>query len=85
MSVQMEILGPEHAGAVVVPAAALVRDGSDNCVMMIGADSKAHRSEVEVGRRCPDAVEIRKGVKAGDRVIVRGQNGLPDGAAVTVG
>ena len=53
--------------------------------MTLGADGKAHRNEVELGVVAPDAVEIRKGVKSGDKVIVRGQNGLPDGAAVTVG
>jgi hypothetical protein len=35
--------------------------------------------------RTPDTAEVRKGLKKGDRVIVRGQNGLPDGAAVTIG
>ena len=54
-------------------------------VMTVGADSKAHRNEVEVGTVTPEAAEIRKGIKPGDKVIVRGQNGLPDGAAVTVG
>lgn len=85
MAVQVEILGPEHADAVLVPPAAVVRDGEATVVMTIGPDSKAHRNEVEVGVVSPDAVEIKKGIKTGDRVIVRGQNGLPDGAAVTVG
>ena len=29
-------------------------------------------------------IEVLKGVAAGDRVIVKGQNGLPDGADVTI-
>jgi hypothetical protein len=29
--------------------------------------------------------EITSGIKAGDKVIVRGQDELPEGAAVTVG
>ena len=85
MSVQVEILGAEHAGVVLVPPAAIVRDGETTIVMTVGPDSKAHRNEVELGVVAPDGVEIRKGLKAGDRVIVRGQNGLPDGAAVTIG
>jgi RND family efflux transporter MFP subunit len=85
MSVQVEILGPEHAGVVIVPPAAIVRDGETTSVMTVGPDSKAHRNEVELGIVSPDAVEIRKGIKAGDRVIVRGQNGLPDDATVTIG
>ena len=84
MALQVEILGPEHAGVVLVPRSALLRDGDSSIVMTIGADGKAHRNEVESGVIAHDAVEIRKGIKAGDRVIVRGQNALPDGAAVTV-
>jgi RND family efflux transporter MFP subunit len=85
MSVQVEILGPEHNAVALVPPAAVVHDGESAIVMTVGADSKAHRNEVEVGTVTPDAAEIRKGIKPGDKVVVRGQNGLPDGAAVTVG
>ena len=84
-SVQVEILGPERAGVVVVPPAAIIHDGEDAIVMTVGSDSKAHRNPVEVGIVTSDAAEIRKGIKAGDRVIVRGHNGLPDGASVTIG
>jgi len=84
-AVQVEILGPERPGAVIVPPAAVLRDGEESVVMTVDADSKAHRNVVEVGIVTADAAEIRKGIKAGDRVIVRGHNGLPDGAAVTVG
>jgi RND family efflux transporter MFP subunit len=85
MSVQVAILGPEHSGVVLVPAAAVVRDGPSTVVLTVGGDSKARRNDVELGVVAPDQVEIRKGIKAGDKVIVRGQNGLPDGAAVVVG
>jgi RND family efflux transporter MFP subunit len=85
LPVQVEIMGPEHKGVVVIPPAAIVREGETAIVMVVGADSKAHRKEVEVGVVTADAAEIRKGVAAGDKVIVRGQNGLPDEAAVTIG
>lgn len=84
MAVQVEILGPERDGVVLVPAAAVVREGPTSIVVTVGPDAKAHRHEVELGIVTADAVEIRKGIAAGDKVIVRGQNGLPDGAAVTV-
>jgi RND family efflux transporter MFP subunit len=85
VAVQVEILGREHPGVVLVPPAAIVREGETAVVMTIGPDSKAHRNEVDVGIVTHDAVEVRKGIKAGDRVVVRGQNGLPDGAAVAIG
>ncbi len=85
MSVQVEILGPEHNAVALVPPAAVIHDGESAIVMTVGADSKAHRNEVEVGTVTAESAEIRKGIKPGDKVIIRGQNGLPDGAAVTVG
>ncbi|HEX6973742.1 MAG TPA: efflux RND transporter periplasmic adaptor subunit [Vicinamibacterales bacterium] len=85
MAVQVEILGPEHPSVVLVPAAAIVRDGEATYVMTLGTDNKAHRKDVEVGMTTRDEAEIVKGLPAGEKVIVRGQNGLPDGAAVTIG
>ncbi len=85
LPVQVEIMGPEHAGVVMIPPAAIVREGTTSIVMVVGADSKAKRKEVEVGVVTADSAEILKGVAAGEKVIVRGQNGLPDGAAVTIG
>jgi RND family efflux transporter MFP subunit len=85
LPVQVEIMGAEHAGVVVISPAAIVREGTASVVMVVGADSKAHRKEVDVGVVTADAAEIHKGVAAGEKVIVRGQNGLPDGAAVTIG
>jgi RND family efflux transporter MFP subunit len=85
MAVQVEILGPEHPSVIIVPIAAIIRDGESTYVMTYGADNKAHRKDVEVGVTTRDEAEITKGLAAGERVIVRGQNGLPDGAAVTIG
>jgi hypothetical protein len=31
-----------------------------------------------------DHAELKEGVKAGEQVIVHGQAGLPDGAAITI-
>jgi multidrug efflux pump subunit AcrA (membrane-fusion protein) len=47
-------------------------------------DQEVARSRlVETGLRSPDGwVEIRSGLAIGDRLIVRGQDGLRDGQAV---
>jgi RND family efflux transporter MFP subunit len=84
MPVQVSIVGEQHAGAVVVPSAAVLHDGDDTFVMLVGADNHAHRQAVTVGLSDADRVEIVKGVAAGDRVIVRGHAALPDGAAIAV-
>ena len=86
MSVQVEILGPEHDKAVLVPPAAVVRDGDTTVVMTLGARRQSSPQRSRAGCRRP-ATRWRSGKasRPGDKVLVRGQNGLPDGAAVTVG
>ncbi|MBI1874407.1 MAG: efflux RND transporter periplasmic adaptor subunit, partial [Acidobacteria bacterium] len=85
LPVQVEILGREHRNAIVVPSAAILHEGGKSVVVIVGPDGKAHRREVEVGVVARDVVEIKTGVADNDRVIVRGHNGLPDNAAVTIG
>jgi RND family efflux transporter MFP subunit len=82
--VRVEIIGEERPAALVIPAAAVVREEDETFVMVDGADNKAHKYPVAIGLTTQALVEITSGLKAGDRVIVRGQDGLPEGAAVTV-
>lgn len=82
--VQVEIVAERHTGALGVPATAIVREGDAAYAFVAGADGKAHRRAIELGLTTPGEVEILRGVKAGDKVIVEGQHGLPDGAVVTI-
>jgi RND family efflux transporter MFP subunit len=84
MTVEVEIVADERSRALTVPAAALVSEDDARFVMIVGADNKAHKRAVTVGVTTRTAVEITQGISAGDRVIVRGQDGIPDGAAVVV-
>jgi len=84
VTLRVAIFGREQPKAVLVPPAAIIREADATVVMVVDGESKAHRVEVETGITTDEAVEIVKGLKSGDRVIVRGQNGLPDGAPVTV-
>lgn len=83
-SVRVTIVGEEHAKALVIPAAAVVREEDETFVMVAGSDNKAHKYVVALGLTTHSLVEVSSGLKAGDRVIVRGQDGLPEGAAITV-
>ena len=83
--VEAEILGEERRNVVVIPAAAIVSEEGEVFVMVAGPDNKAHKYPVAIGLSTRTLVEITSGLKAGDRVIVRGQDGLPEGAAVAVG
>jgi RND family efflux transporter MFP subunit len=84
MTVQVEIVGEERPHALIVPVAALVSEDSDLFVMVVGDDNKAHKYPVAVGLSTRTLAEVTSGIKAGDRVIIRGQDGLPEGAAVVV-
>ena len=81
---QLDIDAEEHANVVLIPAPALVREGEETAVFVVVGD-KAQRRPVEIGLSDDMHVEIVTGVKAGEMVIVDGQAGLPDGAAVTLG
>ena len=82
--VRIEIVGEEHKNVLVIPAAAILEEDDEVFVMVAGADNKAHKYPVATGLSTPTLVEITTGLKAGDRVIVRGQDGLPEGAAIAV-
>jgi RND family efflux transporter MFP subunit len=77
----------EHADALTVPDAAVLRDditGSSR-VAVVGADGKAHWLAVQTGLSQGGRTEITGPALAPDaRVITAGQVGLPDGAPVVV-
>ena len=55
-----------------------------NSVFVVGADRRAHKKTVVVGIENPKEAEIRSGVLVSQKVVVKGQEELPDGATVTV-
>lgn len=82
MPVQLDIDAERRTGVVLVPGAALVREGEETAVFLASGD-KAARRVVAVGLSDAEHVEILSGVKAGELVITRGQAGLPDGARIS--
>jgi len=82
--VRVDIVTDEHPNALAVPADAVLHEDEDTFVMVAGSDNKAHKRKVTPGLTTAKAIEITSGIKAGDAVIVQGQQGLPDGAAITV-
>jgi HlyD family secretion protein len=70
--------------AVVVPKSAVITRGEKPVVFLVGSDDTAHQIAVSTGVVEGDVIEILRGVKPGDRVIVRGQYELSDGAKVKV-
>jgi membrane fusion protein (multidrug efflux system) len=70
-----------HPDAVLLPETAIVPRSGENFVFQVRADT-AHRRSVTIGERQEGIVEIRKGVAAGDTIVVAGQQRLRDGAPV---
>ncbi len=59
--------------SLLVPAEAVIRTGSRSVVILDEGDGRFRAAEVEVGMEAGESAEIRKGLKAGDKVVVSGQ------------
>ncbi len=78
--VELEVGAPRPL--LTVPEAALVRELTGSFVYRV-EDGKARLTPVETGVTREGKVEIRGGLKAGDRIVVTGQFKLKDGDPVT--
>ena len=61
------------AQSVLVPSEALIRTGTRNVVILSLPGGGFRAADVEVGQEAGGKAEIRKGLKAGDRVVLSGQ------------
>ena len=69
---------------ILIPLAALKRDGEGEYVFLLKEDGKAHRQSVLSSAYISGKVEITSGIKANDQVITRGFLGLQNGKAVKI-
>jgi len=82
--VEIAIVAEERPNALIVPAAAIVREENKTTVFAMGTDNKAHRRAVVVGIVSAEEAQIVSGLREGEKVVVKGQDELPDGATVTI-
>jgi len=84
--VEVRIVTSSASDAIVIPVAALFQDqGVDKYhVFVIGADGHAHRTDIKVGLRDRERVQVTDGVKAGDLIVTSGGYALSDGLSVRV-
>jgi len=75
-----------HAALPTVPVAALLEaEGERASVYVLAPDGRsARRTAVRVGRMVGDVVEVKEGLRAGDRVVVEGAAYLREGSSVRV-
>jgi RND family efflux transporter MFP subunit len=73
-------------GALVVPPAGLVRDGSDptRAEVFVVRGGKAEKVAVTLGVETPDGVQATSGLLAGDQVVLDPPTALASGAPVEV-
>jgi RND family efflux transporter MFP subunit len=70
--------------ALLVPIGALVGAATPDPAVFVVRNGAAYRSPVRPGTAARGRVEILEGLRAGDSVVIAGQVGLRDGAAVRV-
>ncbi len=80
--VTMQFMTGERDQALTVPVRAVARMGGKATVWVV-KDGRAEPQMVSTGLEGPERVEITQGLRGGERVIVRGHEGLYAGARVT--
>jgi membrane fusion protein, multidrug efflux system len=68
--------------ALLLPDEALVADPEGSFVWRVGAEDKAERVAIEIGTREPGRVEVKSGLREGDRIVVAGTHKVHEGAKV---
>jgi HlyD family secretion protein len=84
-TVDVKIVANTVPNALVVPAEALLKtpEGA-SAVMVVGSDSRAHKTDVDTGIRSGNLVQITKGLQPGQTVVATGAYGLPDNIQVKI-
>jgi len=76
--VRVRIVVEEHRDRLAVPRESVVTDGDGNTVVAVVTGNKAVQTQVQVGLREEDLVEIEgSGLREGDTVVTAGAYGLP--------
>jgi HlyD family secretion protein len=82
-SVNVEVVVGERTSALVVPRAALQREGERRFVFRL-RDGRAEQHEVTVGLVGSNEVEVAQGIAEGDQVALPGTRRISDGQRVVV-
>lgn len=82
-SVNVAIVVAEKKAALVIPRAAVQRDGERRFVWL-EKKGRAHRADIGLGVLGPNEAEVVSGVTEGDRVLLPGAAPLAEGIRVTL-
>jgi membrane fusion protein (multidrug efflux system) len=81
----VRVIIEEKAGAqtVVIPQAAVAIDQTGPYVFIVGADNVVEQRQVRLGAARDGMMPVETGVKAGERVVIQGQQRIRAGIKVT--
>jgi Cu(I)/Ag(I) efflux system membrane fusion protein len=73
MFVTLHFQAPSRQDTLLIPSEALIATGERNLVMVAGGGGRFTPVEVERGAEANGQTEIRRGLQAGQRVVLSGQ------------
>jgi multidrug efflux pump subunit AcrA (membrane-fusion protein) len=82
MYLQVKFVFSRVTPSVRIPAAAIVVRNGPRKVAVLDARHAVHYREVQLGRDFGDEIEVLKGLKAGDTVVVHPGDDIPEGTVV---
>jgi Cu(I)/Ag(I) efflux system membrane fusion protein len=83
MTADVELAETEARSALLIPAEAAIRTGQRTIVIIAGEGGRFAPAEVELGARVGDRIEVRRGVREGQRVVASGQFLIDSEASLT--
>ncbi len=84
MSIEGAFIQAEVEGAILVPKNAVVAQGQGGSFVYVVREGKAARVPIKTGLVGESEIEVKEGLKEGDRVMVSNLNDLYEGRAVLV-
>ena len=78
----VETVVETRPGAVLIPEEALIIEGGNSYVYVVGGGLQVERRPVKVGVRRPGEAEIIEGLESGTRVVIRGLQTVQAGQRV---
>jgi membrane fusion protein (multidrug efflux system) len=79
---KLDVVVAEREGALMLPEDAVVYAREGTFVWRLDRDDLAERLPIEIGIRQVGRVEIRKGIRPGDRIVASGTHKVVSGKAV---
>ncbi len=83
MFARIELITEEHTNTIVVPEKTVIEKDGERVVFVLKGEYAEIR-EVETGIENKRSIEILKGLKIGEKVIILGNYGLQNGAKVRI-